>query len=114
MTNNTFEKTPLASKKFIAFLVAELTWKVLLAIALIVFRTELQAVTGWAWWFMLSVVIVAGFEEALYVGGQAALDKYTRVAALAAQGPKALSEALTENTPSAENTPVVDQKEPQS
>ena len=70
------EKTPLQSKKFIAFLVAEVTWKVVLGIMLWKLGDGLLLTLG------MAVVIVAGFIEAVYVGGQAAIDAYIRVAAI--------------------------------
>ena len=83
------EKAPLGSKKFIAFLVAETTWKIILITALLVFKTELQAATVWGWWFMVSIVLVAGFVEVGFIGGQAWIDRYVRVATLVAKGPQA-------------------------
>ncbi len=81
------EKSPLASKKFLAYLLAELTWKALLGLMLIVFREEVTDVGVWAWWVMLTIVIVAGFVEVGFIGGQAWLDKYVRVAGMAVRGP---------------------------
>jgi uncharacterized membrane protein YciS (DUF1049 family) len=66
-------KTPLQSKKFIAFLLADISWSVLLAYS--IYRGETQTVT-------LAMVLVKGFVEAGYIGGQAWLDRYVRVAAL--------------------------------
>ena len=66
-------KTPLQSKKFIAFLLADMSWTVLLAYT--IYRGETQAVT-------LAMVLVKGFVEAGYIGGQAWLDRYVKVAAL--------------------------------
>lgn len=74
------EKTPLASKKFIAYLVAEITWKIVLAAALFTFKEQLSDASVWGWWFMITTVIVAGFVEVGFIGGQAWLDKYVRVA----------------------------------
>jgi hypothetical protein len=82
------EKSPLRSKKLIAFLLAEITWKAILALALIVGLRE-----GHVDAFMISsvalpIIIISGFVEALYIGGQAALDKYVRVAQIARGEPK--------------------------
>jgi len=74
------EKTPLQSKKFVAFLVAEASWKVIL-LFLIFFGHE--ALPQALFVIMLTVVLVAGFIEAGYILGQAALDKYTRLAHIA-------------------------------
>lgn len=78
------DKPALESKKFLAFLIAEFTWKALLVVALFVFRDQLQAATLWGWWFMIATVIVAGFVEVGFIGGQAWLDKYVRVAQITA------------------------------
>jgi hypothetical protein len=87
MTGETMsEKTPLQSKKFVAYLLAEITWKILLGLMLVTFRDEITGVGVWAWWTMLSIVIVAGFVEVGFIGGQAWLDKYVRVAEIASKG----------------------------
>ena len=66
-------KTPLQSKKFIAFLLADISWTLLLAYT--IYRDEPQTLT-------LAMVLVKGFVEAGYIGGQAWLDRYVKVAAL--------------------------------
>lgn len=75
------EKSPLHSKKFLAYLLAEATWKLILVITLL---TDGDSAALWA--FMLAIVLVAGFIEAGFILGQAALDKYVRVARIAAGG----------------------------
>jgi len=88
MSNATHtEKAPLQSKKFVAYLLAEITWKILLGFMLVTFKDEITGVGVWAWWTMLTIVIVAGFVEVGFIGGQAWLDKYVRVAEIAAKGP---------------------------
>jgi len=82
------EKTPFSSKKFLAYLLSELTWKAIIIIALFVWRGELSSVTPAGWWFMFAVVVTAGFLEVAFIGGQAWLDKYVRVASIAANGGK--------------------------
>ena len=81
------EKGPLESKKFIAYLSAELSWKIVLGIALFVFRDQLSDTSVWGWWFMITTVLVAGFVEVGYIGGQVWLDKYVRVAQLTLRNP---------------------------
>jgi len=81
------EKSPLASKKFIAYLLAELSWKIILAVALYTFKEQLSDASAWGWWFMITTVLIAGFVEIGFIGGQAWLDKYVRVASIVAQGP---------------------------
>lgn len=77
------EKKPLESKKFVAFLVSEVTWKVVLGCLLWVGLKEAK-IDLFLGTIALTVVIVAGAIEALYIGGQAGLDKYTRIAQIAA------------------------------
>ena len=95
------EKLPLQSKKFIAFLLAELGWKAVLIVALLMFKDQVQ--DAWPWWFMLSTVTIAGFVEVAFIGGQAALDKYVRVAQITSRGPT--KEEPAEETPPTEETP---------
>jgi hypothetical protein len=83
MTTPSKRTLPLESKKFLAFLIGELTWKAVLVVALVVFHKDFAGVGAWAWWFMISVVVTAGFTEVGYIGGQAWLDKYVRVAEIA-------------------------------
>jgi hypothetical protein len=77
------EKAPLQSKKFIAFLIVEATWKAALALILILGMAESDIGLVWGS-IALVIVLVAGAIEALYIGGQAGLDKYTRLAQIAA------------------------------
>jgi hypothetical protein len=72
------ERTPLQSKKFIAFLVSEFTWKAIVMTVFIVFRDEISLASNWLWWFLVTVVIVAGFLEVGYIVGQAGLDLFVR------------------------------------
>lgn len=74
---------PLSSKKFIAFLIGELTWKIVLVVALVVLREDFKDMGAWVWGFLIAVVVTAGFAEVGYIGGQAWLDKYVRVAEIA-------------------------------
>ena len=76
-------RLPLESKKFLAYLISEVTWKLVLLAALVVFHEEFKDVGYMAWWFMISIVVTAGFVEIGYIGGQAWLDRYVRVAEIA-------------------------------
>jgi len=76
-------KSPLQSKKFVAFLVSEATWKVVLIAVLLVGIKEAK-IDVFIGSIALAIVIIAGAIEALYIGGQAGLDKYTRIAQIAA------------------------------
>jgi hypothetical protein len=85
----TREKSPLQSKKFIAYLLAEATWKVVVIIGLsgiiyIQTQPDTTAVDTWMYWLLLACVVIAGFVEAGFIGGQAWLDRYVRLALIAA------------------------------
>jgi len=80
--NDNFERTPLTSKKFIAFLVAEASWKVVLGVLLIL-GVVFGQVNIYVGALAMAIIIVAGAIEALYIGGQAGLDKFTRIAQIA-------------------------------
>ena len=81
---------PLQSKKFVAYLVAEATWKAILLVILIMGMKNgtIDMIVGS---IVLTIVAVAGFIEAGYIIGQASLDKYTRIAQIAASNGKALT-----------------------
>lgn len=83
------EKSPLSSKKFVAYLISEATWKLIIIIALYLGKDVMLArddinSTPFLWWFLFCVVVVAGFIEVGYIGGQAWLDKYVRVTKITA------------------------------
>jgi hypothetical protein len=89
MDNMANEKSPmLQSRKFVAFLVAEITWKVLAGLVLFWGK---DSISGQVWALLLAIIVVAGFVEVLYIGNQAALDKYIKVAQIAADAGRALS-----------------------
>ncbi len=83
-------KSPLQSKKFVAYLVAEATWKFILGAVLLVGIKE-GAIDIFVGSIALAIVIIAGAIEALYIGGQAGLDKYTRIAQIAANAGQGFS-----------------------
>ncbi len=82
---STFDKTPMGSKKFIAYLLAEATWKLalLLVILMGMKNSSIDTIVGA---LVISIVIVAGFIEAGYILGQASLDRYTRIAEILVKG----------------------------
>lgn len=69
--------TPLQSRKFLAFLVSEITWKVLAALVLFWGKDSIE---HQVWAIMLGIVLVAGFVEVAYIGSQAMLDRYLKLA----------------------------------
>jgi hypothetical protein len=82
------EKRILESKKFVAYLLAELTWKAIIIVALLVFQPQLAAAGIGAWSFMMATVIMATFLEVVYIGKQADLDRFVRVAEITARIPR--------------------------
>jgi len=79
---NEHEKTPLQSKKFIAFIVAEVTWKVAMLVLLVLGMSNAK-IDIFVGSIAMGIVVVVGAIEALYLGGQAGLDKYIRIAQIA-------------------------------
>ncbi len=69
-------KLPLRSKKFIAYLVAELGWKIILFWILIDLKSKFD---HYSFIVVITLVIVSGFIQVGYILGQAALDKYTQL-----------------------------------
>ena len=72
-----FDKTPMKSKKFLAYLIADLGWKIIILYMLMHLRSKLEAgeLT-----LLLTVVITSGIIQIGYILGQAALDKYINAA----------------------------------
>jgi hypothetical protein len=77
-TLSQIEKAPLQSKKFIAYIVSNLGSKLL--IFWMVSKGEGDIV-------IMSTITAASFIDIGYILGQAALDKYVRVASLGKKGP---------------------------
>ena len=63
--------SPLDSKKFVAYLIADLGWTGLVGYGV-------YAKMDWS--LLMAIVITKGFVQSGYILGQAALDKYVRVA----------------------------------
>lgn len=96
------EKSPFQSKKFIAFLVSEITWKaIILTCILKLIGNAGENEPLLLHWTMLTAVIIAGFIEAGFIGGQAWLDKYVRVAKISTEG----AAKLAKINPQAARTP---------
>jgi hypothetical protein len=92
------DKLPLQSKKFAAFLISEITWKVIILVCVVKLIHESDEAYG-IHTIMLTSVIIAGFIEAGYIGGQAWLDRYVKVAEITTgNGKTARSEPATKNT----------------
>lgn len=76
------EKTPLQSKKFIAFLVSTLTMKVLY-VSTLAWAWNLDQLGMQPFLLLLTEVVVDGFITIGYILGQAGLDRYVRMAQIA-------------------------------
>ena len=67
------DKMPLKSKKFIAYLLAEFGWKLIILFLLYQIKGKIDHYTLI---LLVTTVIVSGFIQIGYILGQAALDKY--------------------------------------
>ena len=72
------------SKKFTAFLISEITWKILLGVSLWLgvisgkIESDMALIIG-------LMVVISGFVEVAYINKQAALDQYTHLTTMAMQ-----------------------------
>ena len=71
------DKKPLQSKKFIAYLIADLGWK--LTLFYILFQSK-SKFDYYSFSVIITLLIVSGFIQVGYILGQAALDKYLTLA----------------------------------
>ena len=67
----------LKSKKFIAYLIAELGWKACLFYLLYQYQAKIE---HYSFMLLLGIVITSGFIQVGYILGQAALDRYALMA----------------------------------
>lgn len=67
------DKLPLKSKKFIAYLISDMGWKLTLFYLLYQLKGKLDHYT---FTILITIILVAGFIQVGYILGQAALDKY--------------------------------------
>ena len=79
--NSNIEESPLKSKKFISFIVSEFFWKILAGLVLFYGKDSMGDST---FFIMLAIIFVAGFVEVGFILGQASLDKFIRLAKIAA------------------------------
>jgi hypothetical protein len=71
---------PLKSKKFLAYLIADIGWKVLMFYVVWEYKTQID---HYAFMVLVTMIVTSGFIQIGYILGQAALDKYTHVATTA-------------------------------
>ena len=70
-----FNKLPLKSKKFLAYLIADFGWKILIGYT--IYKEEAKNEIGYTTFLiLLSMIVTAGFIQIGYILGQAMLDKY--------------------------------------
>ena len=75
--NPTQDKTPMQSKKFVAYLLSEIGWKGLL---FYIIHTHPGDINHTLLVLLLTVVITSGVIQIGYILGQVALDKYITAA----------------------------------
>lgn len=82
------DEPTLRSKKFVAAMVfnAVCLVYVLATLAWSWAAAKQNVVTSAAWGIVTLTILVQGFMNALYIGGQASLDQYTRLAQIAVNG----------------------------
>ena len=93
------EKSPLQSKKFLAFLLSEVTWKAIIFVCILRLIEADEGGGLLLHWVMLTAVLIAGFIEAGFIGGQAWLDKYVRLAKITTEAATAAAAAVTPPVP---------------
>ena len=109
-TRTDHEASPLQSKKFVAFLVA---YVCATAVEVLVIASHWGTMPAGAVALLLAAIIVQGFVATCYIIGVAALDKYVRVAKIAADAGQAITmKGLTIDTP--KPAPPKEEKKPPS
>ena len=81
------KEPPLSSRKFVAFLISEISWKVII-MAIMLIGMKWEQVDPWIAGIVMTEVLISGFVEVLYLGGQMALDKYIHLATIATSSGK--------------------------
>lgn len=83
-------ESPLASRKFIAYMFADAAWTILIGGGLyrlewiLTNAEEKVAAAGSVLTLMMTMVIVKGFVQTMYIGGQSFIDRYVEVARITA------------------------------
>ena len=81
------DTSPLQSKKFMAYLVAELSSKALLGCGLFILKDHIGEGSTWHWWWMITLTICVTFLEVGAILGIAYVDKFVRTAQILSGGP---------------------------
>ena len=100
MSGNGHEKSPLKSKKFLAFLWSDATLKAL-AVVLIAWAWNLDEMSTRVFLLLLVLIVVSGFVTVGYILKQAGLDRFVRLAQIAASaGVDMVTKGVTLKSPS--------------
>lgn len=71
------DKLPLQSKKFVAYLISDIGWKLTIASMLLRMGDKYDQ---YSFTLLLTLIIVNGFIQVGYILGEIALDRYSRLA----------------------------------
>jgi hypothetical protein len=71
------DKLPMQSKKFVAYLIADLGWKAAIAILLFQLQAKFDHYSAS---LLMALIVVSAFIQVGYILGEVALDRYTRIA----------------------------------
>ena len=77
MSKQVRDKLPLQSKKFLAYLIADIGWKFLMFYVLWEYKTKIDR---YAFLILISMVVTTGFIQIGYILGQAFIDRYVMIA----------------------------------
>ncbi len=89
--------TPLASKKFLAYLIAEFTWKAIVVLLIL----NSGAINGKLGGkisdniLILTIVLIAGFLEVAFILGQVYIDRYMHLADMAMEKVESAASVVT-------------------
>lgn len=101
------DKLPLQSKKFLAYLIADLGWKALMFYVVWEYKTEINQ---YAFMVLVSMIVTAGFIQIGYILGQAFIDRYVMIA-MAAMNQDDDEKPTPPKTPKKEEKPLGSPKE---
>jgi len=93
---------PLQSKKFLAYLVAELTSKALIGLGLWILKDHVGEAGMGLWWWMITAMICITFLEVGAILGIAYVDRFVRVAQITTNG----KSPFAGGKPPADDTPT--------
>lgn len=99
-----FEKPPMASKKFLAYFASDLSWTILLAYG-IYHRDDALFTTS----VLFTMILIKGFVTVGFLLGQSYVDRFVRIAEIAAHAPQTLTPTSVPSNPvdSSTETPKV-------